>query len=116
MEDLDKNIQDTEREFKRFYQQAVALKEIIGELTPQKRALLDIDMWEFKIKEMAAIDWISTSRLGNNTIEMLMAFPSDRRIGLLSEIKDQSTLIGWYEKHEGTELTLIDVDIKKLLE
>ena len=49
--DMDKNVADTEREFKRFYQQAVALKGVIGELTEERRRELDEDMWRYKIKE-----------------------------------------------------------------
>ena len=115
MEDINKNISETEREFKRFYQQAVALKEKIGELTDVKRDILDRDMWEYKIKEMAAIDWITTSRLSKGTIEILMCIPKEMRFKLLNEIKDQAGLIGWYEGRDDTELCLPDIDDKKLL-
>jgi DNA repair ATPase RecN len=116
MEDMDKSISETEREFKRFYQQAVALKEKIGDLTDGKRDILDRDMWEFKIKEMAAIDWITTSRLSKGTIEILMCVPKEMRHKLLNEIKDQSGLIEWYEGRNDTVLELPDIDDKKLLE
>jgi len=116
MEDLDKNISDTEREFKRFYQQAAALKTLIGDLTDIKRDILDRDMWEYKIKEMAAIDWITSSRLGQNTVEYLMCAPVEMRKKLLNEIKNQAELIMWYENKKDTTLNLPDVDAKKLLQ
>lgn len=115
MEDLDKNIQDTEREFKRFYQQAAALKEKIGELTDVKRDILDRDMWEFKVKEMAALDFVSTGRVSRGTYEMLTSFPKKQRLKLAKEIGKPAELIEWYESKEDTVLKLPEVDIKGLL-
>jgi DNA repair ATPase RecN len=115
MEDLNKNIQDTEREFKRFYQQAAALKENIGELTDIKREILDRDMWEFKIKEMAVLDFAGTGRISRLTYEMLTSFPKEQRLKLAQEIGNHAKLIEWYEGKEDTVLKLPDVDIKGLL-
>ena len=115
MEDLDKNIQDTEREFKRFYQQAVALKNNIGELTEEKRNRLDCEMWEFKIKEMAVLDYVSSGRLSKGTYELLASIPKKQRLKLASELRQGDTLIEWYESKEDMELKLPECDILKLL-
>jgi septal ring factor EnvC (AmiA/AmiB activator) len=100
MEDLERNIQDTEREYKRFWQQADALKQQIGELTKEKRDMLDREMWEYKLKEMAAIDLVSAGRLSNTTYEMLIACPSDIRGRVLQHIKESDNLIDWMEVKE----------------
>ncbi len=86
MRSLDRNICDTEREFSRFYQQAASLKEHIGELTPDKRATLEREMWEHRIKCTAAVDSLSSGRLGTNTITMLQSLPPEPRAKLCGEI------------------------------
>ena len=97
MNETDKVISETEREFQRFYQQACALKTEIGELTEEKRNKLDIEMWQYKIKEMAALDYISTGRISKNVSELIMCIPSDMRQDILIEIKQPEKLIQWIE-------------------
>jgi hypothetical protein len=120
MDELNKNIKDTEREFQRFYAQACALKEQIGELTPENRDKLDRDMWEYKLKEMAAIDFLSQGRLGNVTVETIAAAPIEMRKEILRLISPQNhgELIQWFETKNSEPLALSEtsVDIKLLLE
>lgn len=98
MEDLEKNIQDTKREFDHFYRQAFSLKEVIGPLTPDVRNKLDSEMWIHNLKCMAAIDYICKGRLGDNTLTSIMSLPLSDRMPLLREIKeDHNKLIQWYE-------------------
>jgi hypothetical protein len=118
MEEMDKNIEDTEREFQRFYAQACALKKQIGELTPEKRNQLDRDMWEYKLKEMAAIDFLSQGRLGNVTVEMIAAAPMGMRQELLRLInpQNQNELIQWFETKNDAEMQIDDgVDVKLII-
>jgi hypothetical protein len=102
MEESQRAISDTKREFMRFYQQAAYLKEKIGDLTDEKRHQLDMDMWEFKIKEMAVIDWISSGRLRNSTFEFLHSCPKEMKKRLAETIKpqNQDALIEWYDTKE----------------
>lgn len=116
MEDLDKNIADTEREFKRFYQQSSALKEQIGALTEVKRNALDRDMWVHKAKEMAAIDYATAGRISKSTYELISSMPKDMRKEVLTEITNHNELLSWYENKEDVTLNLPDIDIKKLTE
>lgn len=119
MEEMNKNIEDTEREFQRFYAQACALKQQIGELTPEKRNELDRDMWEYKLKEMAAIDFLSQGRLGNVTVEMIAAAPMEMRKELMRLISPQcqGELIQWFETKNATEMQIESgVDVKRLME
>ncbi len=97
LEESERSYSDTKREFSRFFKQAIFLKEQIGELTNEKRALLDEDMWMYKIKEMVCIDWITQGRLGNNTFEFLNACPIKMKRELLTTIQDRDALLDWYE-------------------
>ena len=85
------------REFKRFYQQASWLKEKVGELDKKKRRELDTDLWTFRIKEMAAVDYVVAGRIRNNTFEFLNALPMDLRLQVAEAIKDPDALIRWHE-------------------
>ena len=100
LEESERAIADTKREFISFYRQAVYLKEQIGELTEEKRNQLDMDMWFFKIKEMACIDFITTGRLRNSTFEFLHALPNKYKFKLCADIKNHDGLIQWYESKQ----------------
>lgn len=114
--ELNKNIKETEREFKRFYQQAISLKKIIGELTEEKRRNLDKEMWIYKLKEMCAIDFIVSNRLRQNTVEMIHSLDSKDRKKILSEVRDHESLLEWYEnKDQKYELLDVNIDFQKLL-
>ena len=111
MIELNKNIQDTEREFKRFYQQAYSLKKLIGELTDEKRAKLDKEMWEFKLKEMAYLDFLSNGRLNTNTLAFIHSLEHADKIETLTFINDKNQLLSWYESQDET-YDLLEVDVK----
>ena len=100
MEESQRVIKDTEREFTRFYHQACFFKKQIGELTDEKRNKLDQEMWVFKVKEMAVIDWITTGCLRNSTYEFLNSLPKKLKQKVALEINNQNKLIDWYENKE----------------
>ena len=100
MEESQRVIKDTKREFTRFYQQAAYLKGKIGDLTDEKRHQLDMEMWEFKIKEMAVIDWVTSGRIRNNTFEFLHSCPKAMKLKLAASIQSQDELIEWYDSKE----------------
>jgi hypothetical protein len=119
LQEMNKSISETEREFKRFYQQACALKSQIGELTDEKRHKLDIEMWEHKIKEMAALDYLANGRITKNVLELILCTPIELRHNLLLEIKQHDKLIQWVEDYNHTlpELEQIqDINLPKLLQ
>ena len=106
---------ETKREFTRFYQQSLILKEKLGELSAERRDQLDRDMWEYKLKEMIALDFVSSGRLSKSTYELINAAPKLIRNSLLEMIKSEksrSGLIDWYENKEDHE----DIDYDKLPE
>ena len=100
MEESQRSIKDTKREFTRFFQQAAHFKEKIGSLTDEKRYQLDMEMWEFKIKEMGVIDLVTTGRIRNSTFEFLHSCPKEMKLKLGRDFKDQNGLLEWYENKE----------------
>lgn len=118
MDDLERNIEHTEREFKRFYAQANTLKKEIGELTPKKQNKLDQEMWIHKLKSMVAIDYITKGRIGENALTFIRSIPKEIRKPLLIEIKDQAALLTWFDNFDiplpDVQID-IDMDIQKFL-
>ena len=100
VEEEHRTIVETEREFKRFYSQAVHLRELLeekyGELTSDVINRLDEDMWLFKTKEAIAIDLVSHGRLLNTTYEMLISLPDPMKKKVFKEMKE-GDLLAWYE-------------------
>jgi hypothetical protein len=76
MEDLEMNIADTEREFRRFYAQCEALKGVVGRLTPERRAELDLQLWKQRFGAMVAIE-VNAGQLQQHTIELLATCPRE---------------------------------------
>lgn len=122
LRELEKNVVDTEREFVHFYKQAAALKCAIGELTEARRAELDREMWEHRIRSSAAIDFITSGRLSATTIENLCSYPSEMRKRLATDLLDprcQRKLVEWWLSFS-TEIPAIESlpikNVRKLIE
>lgn len=101
-------IRDTEREFLRFYGQAVALRRTLGladdETMPDEmRERLDVEMWEYRLRAMAAVDFITTGRIQRGTVELLQACPPAMRQSIYSVVlqpERHEELIQWYLTHD----------------
>lgn len=109
LEDMNHTIRDAEREFKRFYAQAVALKKKFPDLTPEKRQELDLEMWEHHIQKMAALDFISRGRINENTVSLIQCLPMETRAKLCEAIlKDPKKCMDWFWQQEENlpELTI----------
>ena len=118
LEDLERNISHTEREFRRFYGQANTLKAEIGDLTISKRNKLDLEMWEHKLKSMVAVDYITKGRIGENALTFIRSIPKEIRKPLLAEIKDQRALLEWFDNFDTPlpEIKIeVDMDVQKFL-
>jgi coenzyme F420-reducing hydrogenase delta subunit len=83
---LDDDIISTEREISKFFEVAKKLKEEIGDLTPEKRDLLEADSWFQKARQMAAIDMICDHGLSKPTFEMILALPEKDKNTILTEL------------------------------
>jgi len=77
------NLVETERELKRFVEIAVKLKEDFGEIDHQKRAVLEADSWRQKALKMAGIDLLINGRIGQPTMELILALPEKDRFAVL---------------------------------
>jgi hypothetical protein len=97
-------IRDTEREFLRFYGQAVALRRSLGledsePMPDDMRERLDVEMWAHHLRTMAAVDFMTCSRLQKGTVELLQACPPDMRRDIAADICNPSRhneLVEWY--------------------
>ncbi len=87
MEDLDRSLSDTQREFEHFYAAAERLKAIVGELTPERRAALDEGMWIAAILEKAGMELTFRGGISMETAGMVMAMPLATRQSLLAQIR-----------------------------
>ena len=121
LEEIDKNIEETEREFTRFYQQSEMLREQIGELTPEKRRELEKELWVHKTKEMMVTDWVCNGRFQPQTHEMLLSLPIEMRIELIKQTTDEKNQketiqeIMNEDKNHFQEFKNIKLDVKCLL-
>lgn len=117
-EEANRAIYDTHREFTRFYQQAELLKEKVGELTSIRRRELETEMWIYRIKEMAALDFLQFSRLQKRTIEFISVLPKDKRqdiYDLVFNEKNHEKLISDYINRENIyELSFEEIEIKEI--
>lgn len=117
-EEGERAVNDTYREFIRFYQQAELLKEKVGELTPVRRRELETEMWVYRVKEMAAIDYLQHGRLQARTIEFVSVLPKDERPNIYNLIFNQENhdkLINDYVNREDIyELPFEEMEIKKI--
>ncbi len=117
-EEGERAVNDTYREFIRFYQQAELLKEKVGELTPVRRRKLETEMWTYRVKEMAAIDYLTQGRLSTRTIEFVSVLPKEVRPDMYNLVFNQENhdrLINDYVNREDIyELPFEEMEIKKI--
>jgi len=99
LDNLQRGIVHTEGEFRRFYAHAVALKKILGTLTPERKRTLDLEMWQHKARCSAAMDWNIYGRLSTDTLRLAMMMPPDMRPEFLSELRDSRGMTAWLEKY-----------------
>lgn len=109
---------DTERELNRFIIHAMELKSRIGDLDPEKRAILDKEMWLEKIMEYASLDFIVQNKLTRETIEIIRCLPNDLKSIMLECIKEPDKLLNWFQSDKRTLPTIKNTpllsDIKTL--
>ena len=86
---LENDIIGTEKELLKFAEIARRLKKKIGNLNPEKRALLEADSWYQKAKQMAAIDMICSHGISKATFEIILALPVADKNKILCEIESK---------------------------
>lgn len=97
LEFVEKVEPDRLREFKRFLNQAISLKEVIGELTEARREQLDQDLWLHKLRQKLAIDYLRDGKPSVSMLEILPALPPKFRKQLVADCRDPNPLMQWYE-------------------
>ena len=128
IEECRRVIVDTEREFVRFYEQAVAIREALRSqgvdlpLDATTRNRLDSEMWEHQLKCMAAVDFMTSGRLGAQTVGLLQSCPVEMRRRIADHLLHSdrhSALIDWYLSYDlpmPTPARIEAHDIRKLIE
>jgi hypothetical protein len=126
--ECDRVIDDTEREFVRFYQQAAAIREALSAqgvkfpLDGETRYRLDCEMWEHQLKCMAAVDFMTCGRLGAQTVGLLQSSPVDMRRRIADDVlhsERHPELIEWFLSYDlpmPTPAQIEAPDVQKLLE
>jgi len=121
IEEAERVIRDTEREFKRFYQQAYILKQRIGDVDRERRKKLDREQFEYKVKEMLVTDWMLDGKCSRETHELLHSLPIDVRKQIIEDSKDKETQFNMIEDYINKDNDYfkdckeLDIDIKCLL-
>ncbi len=82
MKDIIKVISETEREFKKFYSCAKYLKDKLGDLSDEKKALLEKEFWKETIKDSIAYDIKTSNTISNQSIKRIEESSSDVRAEL----------------------------------
>lgn len=122
LEEANRVIKDTEREFGRFYSQACWLKDMVGELTPKRRKELEVELWEYRVKEMIVVDLVTKGRIGPTAYELLGVLPRESKMHVMHELRNnQGGLIEWYEARSDSrefsnDVPEIDLDSITLLD
>ena len=110
LEEGERACSDCARELTRFYQQAKGLKKEIGAITPVRRRELEHAMWEYRAREMAALDLLSTGRVGKTAIDHACVLPDEARGRVLAEMfsgDEHKALLDWYcQRHDGAAAPL----------
>jgi hypothetical protein len=109
LDECQRSIKETEYEFLRFYCQASSLRQALAAqgvtfpIDTETRDRLDREMWEHQIKCMAATDYMTTGRLGVNTIGLLQSLPRDIRTRVAECVlgsEDKAFLVDWFLTYE----------------
>lgn len=101
LDTLDSLIRDREREFAHFFAQALALRDILGPLTPQRTAELEEHLWIHRAKCLAAEDYIARGQLSHQTLTALRALPPTTRATVLAEVTgDPRHLTDWWVNYD----------------
>jgi len=92
LEDILTSIHTTRRELDRFYTQAVALKERLGDIDDTRRHELEREMWVERAKLLAIIDLATAGRLSPASYEMIIALPPADRTSIVKFLTDKNAV------------------------
>lgn len=99
-QDLERAMNDRAREFGRFLSQARVLKAQLGDLSDERRAMLEAELWQHRLKMRAGLELLTLGRLEANTIELVGSLPADVRRPLTEAIASRGELMTWVQSYE----------------
>jgi hypothetical protein len=114
---LDEQIMATEKEFKRFYIQGMALKKKVGDLSNGRRDVLEADEWIAQVRVLAAKDLFASGRISGKTLDMIVTMPFEKKQALLKDIKENvPALIDWFVNLETEAYGELEfTDVRKMI-
>lgn len=104
MQRLNESITATEREFARFYSQAVALRERLGDSLTSDRESLEREYWIDRLESSAAVDVLCTGRIGAGTREAIRNMNPADRGAVCASVLCQETLVNRWLEHRPIDI------------
>lgn len=95
---------DVQREHDRFLMHARALKAQVGELTTERRAALDDQMWIARITLNLAIEVFTNGIPSAGTLATILSLPKDMQTQILATIPNQKEATAWLQARPTHEL------------
>ena len=89
----ERHTKEIEEETLSFYSQAVQLRKVVGELTPEKEDQYTKEMWEYRVKKDAALEIMSTGRPSKGTIDMAISLKGELRETVLAALNNPEKLV-----------------------
>jgi len=86
LEEANRGLNDLKRECAIFYREARKLKEVIGEVTPERRTELDREEWKHWLIKTAALGKLTTGRIPEVVLKNAYGMSEEERNELLSSI------------------------------
>lgn len=93
LRDVLASLAEHRRELERFHAAANVLRASLGEITPERRAELDRELWLARIQQMAAVEIVANGRIGPQLVKMVAALPADLRRRAIAQTRDKQGLI-----------------------
>ena len=103
IEDCEKHLSDTKREFMRFYAHATWYKAHFGSLTEEDIERLEAEEWIAKLKRKVAIEIVVHKQVSEPTLDAVLALEEEHKESLIKfageSLGDRIGLIAWLKKH-----------------
>lgn len=92
------DLKELDREIQRFYELTASAKQLVGELTPERRNVLDREFWVHKLKFKAAIDILRTGAPSATVLETACTLDEELRMRVMEQLNPGGAqrLIEWF--------------------
>jgi len=97
-------VREISREFARFLAHARAWKEQVGELTDERRRVLDDEFWRETFRNMAGLDVVQSGAVSRKCWALVSTLPKRERLPLLAELQNTAQLRNYIVSREMPEL------------